>query len=271
MHVGREVLELVGAASEFEAASDSGRMNPLRKLLADAYPDGEPKVLDCFAGGGSIPLEALRLGCDTIALELNPVAHLIERACLEYPQRYGQLIDLGTNQLAEDFLEWSAWVRSEVSRDLASVFPTDSAGRSPAVYFWCRTMRCPDPGCGRAIPLVSSRWLANSSRRKAWIEFHTASTAISITVHTQGKPTGDPSVGTIRASSATCPACGVSAKASEVREYGKMSGFGAQLYAVLDIDNRRRTYRVPNSRRDRRGLYKGRVKPPWAARAWRWH
>jgi putative DNA methylase len=241
----QEILDLIGAASEFEAASDVGRISPLRKLLADAYPEAAPKVLDCFAGGGSIPLEAVRLGCDTIALELNPVAHLIEKACLEYPQRYGQPIDLGTNQLAEDFLEWSAWVRNDVSRDLAAVFPADDAGRSPAVYFWCRTMRCPDPGCGRAIPLVSSRWLANSSRRKAWIEFHTASTAISITVHTQGKPAGDPSVGTIRASSATCPACGVSAKASEVREYGKVSGFGAQLYAVLDIDNRTRTYRVP--------------------------
>ena len=100
----KAILDLVGAASEFEAASDGGRMNPLRKLLADAYPEGPPKVLDCFAGGGAIPLEALRLGCDTTALELNPVAHLIEKACLEYPQRYGQPVGLGTNELAEDLV-----------------------------------------------------------------------------------------------------------------------------------------------------------------------
>jgi putative DNA methylase len=241
----QEILDLVGAASEFEAASDGGRMNPLRKLLADAYPDGAPKVLDCFAGGGAIPLEAVRLGCATTALELNPVAHLIQKACLEYPQRYGQLIGLGTNLLAEDFLKWANWVRREVASDLDAVFPTDASGSSPAVYFWCRTMKCPDPGCGRDIPLVSSRWLANSSRRKVWIEFHTASTAISITVHTQGQPAGDPSVGTIKSSSATCPACGVSAKAAEVRAYGKRPGFGAQLYAVMDIDHRTRTYRIP--------------------------
>jgi putative DNA methylase len=240
-----EILKLLGAASEFEAASDDGRLNPLRKFLAKAYPRGAPKVLDCFAGGGAIPLEALRLGCDTTALELNPVAHLMEKACLEFPQKYGQLIGLGINQLAEDFLEWANWVRNAATKDLAAVFPSGDAGKSPAVYFWCRTMKCPDPGCGRDIPLVSSRWLANSSRRKAWIEFHTSSNAISITVHTQGKPTTDPSVGTIKASSATCPACGVSAKASEVREYGKKPGFGAQLYAVLDIDHRSRTYRVP--------------------------
>ena len=243
----KEILDLLGSASGFEAGSDASRMNPLRALIANAYPDGAPKVLDCFAGGGAIPLEALRLGCDTTALELNPVAHLIEKACLEYPQQYGQPVGLGTNQLAEDFLEWAGWIRSSVASALAAVFPANAAAKSPAVYFWCRTMKCPDPGCQRAIPLVSDRWLANSAHRKAWIEFHTTSTAISISVHTRGRPTGDPSVGTIKASSATCPACGASAKASEVREYGKSSGFGAQLYAVLDIDNRSRTYRVPTS------------------------
>lgn len=241
----KEILKLLGAASEFEASSDAGRLNPLRTLLAEAYPHGPPRVLDCFAGGGSIPLEALRLGCDTTALELNPVAHLIEKACLEYPQLYGQPIGLGINQLAEDFIDWAGWVRSEVTKDLAAVFPANAAGKSPAVYFWCRTMRCPDPACGRAIPLVSNRWLANSNLRKAWIEFHTTSTAIAISVHTKGKSEGDRSVGTIKASSATCPACGASAKASEVREYGKKTGFGAQLYAVLDIEHRDRTYRIP--------------------------
>ena len=86
----KEVLRLVSAASSFEASTDSRRINPLRKLLAEAYPDGPPKVLDCFAGGGAIPLEALRLGCDSTAVDLNPVAHLIEKCVLEYPQRFGQ-------------------------------------------------------------------------------------------------------------------------------------------------------------------------------------
>ena len=95
------------------------------------------------------------------------------------------------------------------------------------------------------MPLVSSRWLANSATRKAWIEFHTTGAAVSITVHTKGKPSGDPSIGTIKASSARRPACGASAKASEVGQYGKQIGFGAQLYAVLDIEHRIRTYRVP--------------------------
>ncbi len=241
----QEILDLLAQASEFESSNDNSRINPLRKLLADAYPDGPPKVLDCFAGGGAIPLEALRLGLDTTAFDLNPVAHLLEKACLEYPQRYGQPYGLAGNRLVEDFLHWANWVHERVIRDLAAVFPASAEGKRPAVYFWCRTMRCPDPACGRAIPLVSSRWLANSASRKAWIEFHSTDTAVAITVHAQGKPTGDPSIGTIKASSVTCPACGASATAREVGEYGKKVGFGAQLYAVLDIDHRVRTYRIP--------------------------
>ena len=240
-----EILKLIANASEFEVSTDNRRIDPLRQLIAAAYPNGPPKVLDCFAGGGAIPLEALRLGCDTTALELNPVAHLIEKACLEYPQRYGQPGELGRNPLAEDFVAWASWLRRSVESDVAAVFPAGPDGKRPAIYFWCRTMRCPDPGCGREIPLVSSRWLANSTRHKAWIEFHTTSTAISITVHTSGTPTTDPSLGTIKASSVTCPACGASAKATEVREYGKKVGLGEQLYAVLDIDGRSRVYRVP--------------------------
>ena len=242
----QEILDLIAQGSEFETASDPTRMNPLRRLLADAYPDGPPKVLDCFAGGGAIPLEALRLGCDTTALELNPVAHLIEKGCLEYPQRYGQPDHTsGQNRLAEDFLRWAEWLRDAVRDDLAAVFPSAANGDRPAVYFWCRTMRCPNHGCARDMPLVSSRWLANSKRRKAWIEFHTTSTAISITVHTKGTPSDDPATGTIKASSATCPACGTSTAATDMRDYGKKVRFGSQLYAVCDIDVYNRHYRVP--------------------------
>src|SRR5262249_10174188 len=74
-----QILDLVAPASSCEASTKPSCIEPLRTLLRDAYPDGPPKVLDCFAGGGAIPLEALRLGCDTTALDLNPVAYLIEK------------------------------------------------------------------------------------------------------------------------------------------------------------------------------------------------
>lgn len=87
-----------------------------RRLIREAYPDQPPKVLDMFAGGGSIPLEALRLGCEAYALDLNPVAHLIELATLVYPQKYGKV-------LAEDVKMWGNWVLQQVRAEVGDLYP----------------------------------------------------------------------------------------------------------------------------------------------------
>ena len=242
----REILRLVSAASAFEASTDSRRINPLRKLLAEAYPDGPPKVLDCFAGGGAIPLEALRLGCDSTAVDLNPVAHLIEKCVLEYPQRFGHPGRSGENSLDEDFVKWAGWVRDRVKPKLDRVFPSDEDGRPPAVYFWTRTMQCSNPACQGEIPLLSSFWLANSSRHKAWVEVSGRPGNIDLSIRTGARPAGTQLAdGTVKASSVTCPGCGTSMIARDVREYATKTGFGRVLYAVLDIDHRVRTYRAP--------------------------
>jgi adenine-specific DNA methylase len=243
-----EILGLLAEASSFEASTNPNRINPLRKLLAEAYPDGPPKVLDCFAGGGAIPLEALRLGCDTTAVDLNPVAHLIQKCVLEYPQRFGHLDGMGNNTLADHFVRWAAWVRERVEPKLARVFPADDKGRRPAVYFWARTMTCPNPGCRASVPLLSSYWLANSSRRTVWVEVDARPGAVDLHLRTGLPPEGrDLSTGTVKASSVTCPACRTSVAAKDVRDYGKKTGFGRRLYAVLDIDGRTRTYRPPRA------------------------
>ncbi len=242
----KEILKVLAAASPFEASTNPARIDPLRKLISDAYPDGPPKVLDCFAGGSAIPLEALRLGCDTTAVDLNPVAHLIEKCVLEYPQRFGQPDERGENTLAEDFVRWAGWVRDRVKPRLAKVFPVDDQGHKPAVYFWARTMTCPNPACRAEIPLLSSFWLANSTRRNAWVEVGGQPGRIDLKVRSGPPPNGaDLSAGTVRASSVTCPVCPASMIAKEVREYATKVGFGRMLYAVLDIDGRFRTYRAP--------------------------
>ena len=166
----KEILDLIARAAPFEAKRNASAIEQLRKLLADAYADEPPKVLDCFAGGGAIPLEALRLGCDVTAVDLNPVAHLIEKCVLKYPQQFGQPDERGENLLAEDFVKWANWVEDAVEPKLEDVFPADERGRQPAVYFWARTMRCSNPGCRAEIPLLSSFWIADSSSRKAWVD-----------------------------------------------------------------------------------------------------
>src|SRR5260370_12249996 len=132
----KKILNLIAQATPFEAASDASKISPLRERLKAAYPDGMPKVLDCFAGGGAIPLEALRLGCDVTAIDLNPVAHLIEKCVLEYPQRFGQPDKHGRNPLAEDFVEWAEWIPRRLHPQPRESFPPTDKTRSPPASFY---------------------------------------------------------------------------------------------------------------------------------------
>jgi putative DNA methylase len=242
----KDVLSLIARAAPFEAAHKDSVIDPLRRLLSAAYPDMLPRVLDCFAGGGAIPLEALRLGCDVAAVDLNPVAHLIEKCTLEYPQRFGQPDNRGENVLAEDLIKWADWIRRRVKPKLDRVFLPDEKGKRPAVYFWARTIICPDPDCRAEIPLLSSFWLANTDRNKAWAKVRGKPGNITITVEIGLPPdTEKLSDGTVRSSSVTCPGCTTSMKAQDVRNYAKKTGFGNMLYAVLDIQDGIRVYRAP--------------------------
>lgn len=241
----KEILRLIAEASSFKASSNALRIGPLRELLAKAYPDGSPQVLDCFAGGGAIPLEALRLGCDTTAVDLNPVAHLLEKCVLEYPQRFGQPDVYGENTLATDFVKWAEWVRTQVEPKFAETFRSGTE-RRPAVYFWARTMTCHNPACRAEIPLLKSYWLADSKRRKAWIDVRTQLGNIKLIVTTDPPPdAASLANGSVKASSVTCQACGTSVAAKDVRNYAKSKGFGRKLYAILEINGRARTYREP--------------------------
>ena len=135
-----ELLTALAAAASFEESGQTGR---LTELVGRHWPE-PPRVLDCFAGGGTIPLEAMRLGCETHAVDLNPIAHLVELAALDFPMRFVETDDFGRSQLVVDFEHWSRWIAEEAEKRLAEYFPRPFEGR-PAIYLWCRTMACPGP------------------------------------------------------------------------------------------------------------------------------
>jgi putative DNA methylase len=161
-------------------ASENAIADARERVLA-ANGGVPPRVLDLFAGGGTIPLEAARLGCEATAIELNPVAHLIEKCTLEYPQRFGP-------SLAEDIRIWGerwvagAWgrvghlyqpVREE--REDGTLFDSGAgsaaaaraAGR-PIAYLWTRTVPCPNPAHGpHEVALVRQTWLVKKKGRYA--------------------------------------------------------------------------------------------------------
>ena len=242
-----EVEKQIAQAMTTKALPQNQAISWLRNRIRGAGA-GRPRVLDCFAGGGAIPLEALRLGCDTTAMDLNPVAYLIELGCLDFPQRYRACDELGRNGLVADVERWADWVSERTRKAVDHLFPQAEDRRDPApYYFWVRTMPSPDPNVAAEIPILSSRLLA-AARRSAWVTTSASSRGVDIDVH-QGTLPEDPSLkeGFESAGSVTCPISGITAPQRDVKQHGRDDGFGYRLYAVCDVDGRSRIYRRPTS------------------------
>ena len=115
-------------------------------------PGTRPLVVDPFAGGGSIPLEALRVGADAFASDLNPVAVLLNKVVFEYIPKYGQ-------SLADEVRKRGAWIKEQAEKELAEVYPKDPDDATPIAYLWARAIRCEGAGCEAEVPLIKSLWL----------------------------------------------------------------------------------------------------------------
>src|SRR5208283_3710376 len=116
-------------------------------------PGTRPLVVDPFAGGGSIPLEALRVGADAFASDLNPIPVLLNKVVLEYIPKYGQ-------RLADEVRKWGEWIKLEAEKELAGFYPKDGDGATPIAYLWARTIRCEGPGCGAEVPIITQPLIA---------------------------------------------------------------------------------------------------------------
>jgi adenine-specific DNA methylase len=158
----RRIFGLISRGSRFKDIANRANVEPLVELLSEAFPERKPRVLDCFAGGGSIPLEALRLGCETTAIDLNPVAHLLERCVLEFPQQFRTPDSAETGTLASDVARWAEWVRIRAEEAVSPLYARSGDWR-PLVWFWARTMACINPQVGYHVGSSgsdSTAWLS---------------------------------------------------------------------------------------------------------------
>ncbi len=157
----RGLLKFIGDFANWDLAAQPTYLEVARGLVKAAHPEETPLVVDPFAGGGSIPLEALRLGCDAFASDLNPVACLILKVMLEDIPRHGP-------GLADELRKAGAEIKRQAENELAEFYPHDPGGARPIAYLWARIVRCESPDCGAEIPLVRSFWLSKkTSRRRA--------------------------------------------------------------------------------------------------------
>ncbi|NLD43675.1 MAG: DUF1156 domain-containing protein, partial [Chloroflexi bacterium] len=247
----RELMELLSQAAPDKAVrEDKALVEALRQRVRDAYDGRPPRLLDPFGGGGSIPLEAARLGCEVETLDINPVAVLTMLATVDYPIRYAQTrfplppraddaLMLGdrrrTGTLARAVEDWGAWLHEWVRPQLAPYYPQEDDGAVPVAYLWAKTVPCTGKACGGEIPLVAHRWL---SRRKgktpvAYALEPTEGGALRVRILTGKEATeSDPAKGTTTGGAARCPHCGQVLTPTKVKAAFGRGSDGRMLLAV---------------------------------------
>jgi adenine-specific DNA methylase len=153
------LLRFIADFANWDNAANPTYLECARGLVKAAHGEEPPLVVDPFAGGGSIPLEALRVGCDAFASDLNPVACLILKVMLEDIPRHGPA-------LAEELRRVGKQIKEQAEKELAEFYPVDPDGSRPIAYLWARTVRCEAVGCGAEIPLMRSFWLCKKANRR---------------------------------------------------------------------------------------------------------
>jgi adenine-specific DNA methylase len=243
-----ELLKLVKQLAPWEVASGEAAGSDVllakaRELVRKNFDGRAPRVLDCFAGGGSIPLEALRLGCETYALEYNPVAVLILKCILEYPQRYGKALLSEVKRRGE-------WVLEEARKELARFYPSDEDGSVPVGYIWARTVPCQNPSCGAEIPLMPQTWLAKKDRKRVALRMVPNPKEKRVDFEIVGQNGEridfDPEEGTVLRANVRCPLCGARMDDDTTRRLFREGKAGQRMVAVvLHHPNRPgKTYRL---------------------------
>ena len=227
------------------------------------------KLLDPFAGGGSIPLEAQRLGLEAHASDLNPVAVLINKALIEIPPKFAGLPPVnpeaqhslmgsdwhGARGLADDIRYYGKWMRDKAKKRIGHLYPKVTlpkefgGGEATVIaWLWARTVVCPNPACGAHMPLVRSFYLSKKKGKEAWVEpqvdYSAAPPSIRFAVTTAK---GKPQDGTVNRQGARCIACGTPVPFDYVRSEGKAGRMEAQLMAIVAEGQHGRAYLSPNA------------------------
>ena len=228
------LLAFIANFANWKNAADRTHLDVSRALVKAAHGEEPPLVVDPFAGGGSIPLEALRLGCEAFASDLNPVACLILKVMLEDIPRHGP-------GLAEELRRVGGEIKRQAEQELAELYPRDPDGATPIAYLWARTVRCEAPNCGAEIPLMRSFWLCKKAKRKRALRHRVERGAgeppsVEFEVF---EPKADKEVrgGTVARARATCLCCGAVLPPERVR--GQLAAERGGADVIFDAEGRR--------------------------------
>lgn len=268
--VERERLHrIIEEMVKWENLRDERVMGAARREILRSTGGRPPAIVDPFAGGGSIPLEAQRLGLEAHASDLNPVAVLINKALIEIPPTFRGWKPVfpgradtssswnGAQGLADDVRSYGQWMRDEAEKRIGHLYPkatlADGSEATVIAWIWARTVTCPNPACGVEMPLTSKWWLGKKKGKEAYVvprvvpdPGHPSGRRIQYNIGHDPKtaPTGNED-GTVSRNGAVCIACGTGVDFIYVREQAKARRMGSVLIAVVAEGTRTRHYIKP--------------------------
>lgn len=253
--------ELMEELVVWENSNDEGLLEQARHEIRKSNNGELPAVLDPFAGGGAIPLEAQRLGLEAHASDLNPLAVLINKAQIEIPPKFSGCapVFLGAAStrtswrraegLAEDVRRYGEWMRDEALQRIGHLYPkvTAEGGTEHTViaWIWARTVKSPNPANPIEVPLVRSWWLSKKKGKEAWVHAEVADGKIRYEVrHDANGPKGDDD-GTVGRQGGVAISDGTPMSLNYIREEGRAGRMGVHLIAVVGEAGRGRVYVTP--------------------------
>lgn len=260
----QRLFRLIEELVKWESSNDERLLKAARQEIRKSTGGSLPVVVDPFCGGGSIPLEAQRLGLETQASDLNPVAVLITKALIELPPKFSgkpsvncvsrEKLDhartwIGAQGLAEDVRHYGQWMQDEAKKRIGNLYPVVAlpaemgGGEATAIaWIWARTVASPNPAArGAHVPLVRSFSLCTKAGRKFWVEPVVDSKALTYRFEVHSGQ-GEPRPGTVNRNGAMCLLTGSPIPLSYIRDEGQAHRIGARLMAIVAEGAHRRLY-----------------------------
>ena len=221
-----------------------------------------PALLDPFAGGGAIPLEAQRLGLEAHASDLNPVAVMINKAMIEIPSKFADQPPVnpdaklllqeewpGYTGLTDDVKYYGEWMKNEAVKRIGHLYPRakDKHGKEHTViaWIWARTVKCPNPACGCEMPLVNNFTLSRKKNKNIYVEPIIEGTDISFQIR-EGNPKVKGTI--ISRKGAKCICCDTTIDFAYIRNEGAANRIGRVLIAIVADGDKGKIYLPADSK-----------------------
>lgn len=259
------LFDILTRLVKWENSNDEEILAEAKAEILKSTDGNPPALLDPFAGGGAIPLEAQRLGLEAHAHDLNPVAVMINKAMIEIPPKFAGMRPVNPNAgrqgsanagwkgaagLAEDVRYYGEWMKQEAYKRIGHLYPKvkvpkeQGGGEATVIaWIWARTVKCPNPACGCEMPLVKSFILSTKKGKEAYIKPIFDGTEFHYTV-CQGKKNDDE--GTVARAGARCLACNTSVPFEYIRTEGQNKRIHSSLMAVVGEGKKGRIYITPD-------------------------